>query len=385
MTWLMDERGFITRFKYDIATEGMTQRIDDVDTAQTSDEPAGWETPTGGGLHLITDFTNDVQGRTIETLGPIHTIDLSGTATSIRRASWNVYQDAAFENWAGQGYQKTSDSSYTLINPVQIAKMDAAGKVLEQISSTRGSSTTSSGKLAATDTFAQSSYVRWQTTQYTDCCFAASQRAYKLIPTSGAGTSGTNYDETDFGYDVMKRRNRTVSPGGTITRTVFNSRGLATGIWVGTNDNGASATDPSGGGAAGNNMVQVSGVEYDSNVAGGDSNVTKQIAYVDSNSANNRETSFVYDFRNRRTATDGEIDFYEQVIYDNLDRVLRTDRRNTTSAGNLIARAETRFDDRGRVYQSVRYGVDPTSGVVGYGLTDNTWFDASGNVIKSQP
>ncbi|MCY2964772.1 MAG: hypothetical protein NT069_14230 [Planctomycetota bacterium] len=29
--------------------------------------------------------------------------------------------------------------------------------------------------------------------------------------------------------------------------------------------------------------------------------------------------------------------------------------------------------------------VDPTSGVVGYGLTDNTWFDASGNVIKSQP
>ncbi len=132
-------------------------------------------------------------------------------------------------------------------------------------------------------------------------------------------------------------------------------------------------------------MVQVSGVEYDSNVAGGDSNVTKQIAYVDSNSANNRETSFVYDFRNRRTATDGEVDFYEQVIYDNLDRVLKTDRRNTTSAGNLIARAETRFDDRGRVYQSVRYGVDPTSGVVGYGLTDNTWFDGSGNVIKSQP
>ncbi|MFN8857239.1 MAG: hypothetical protein ACK50P_16860 [Planctomycetaceae bacterium] len=78
------------------------------------------------------------------------------------------------------------------------------GKVLEQISATRGSGTTSAGKLAATDTFAQSSYVQWQTTQYTDCCFAASQRVYKLIPASGAGTSGTNYDETDFGYDVMR-------------------------------------------------------------------------------------------------------------------------------------------------------------------------------------
>ena len=29
-------------------------------------------------------------------------------------------------------------------------------------------------------------------------------RSYKLIPASGAGTSGTNYDETDFGYDVMR-------------------------------------------------------------------------------------------------------------------------------------------------------------------------------------
>jgi hypothetical protein len=166
---------------------------------------------------------------------------------------------------------------------------------------------------------------------------------------------------------------------------VFNSRGLTTGTWVGTNDNGATSTDPSGGGAAGNNMVQVSGVEYDSNVAGGDANATKQIAYVDSTSANNRVTTFLYDFRNRRTATDGEIDVYEQVTYDNLDRVVRTDRRNTTSAGNLIARSEVRFDDRGRVYQMLRYGVDPTTGVVGSALTDNTWFDASGNVIKSQP
>ena len=77
-------------------------------------------------------------------------------------------------------------------------------KGLAQIAATRGSGTTSAGKLAATDTFAQSSYVQWQTTQYTDCCFAASQRVYKLIPASGAGTSGTNYDETDFGYDVMR-------------------------------------------------------------------------------------------------------------------------------------------------------------------------------------
>jgi hypothetical protein len=33
----------------------------------------------------------------------------------------------------------------------------------------------------------------------------------------------------------------------------------------------------------------------------------------------------------------------------------------------------------------VRYGVDPATGNVGNPLTDNTWDDAAGNVIKSQP
>jgi len=51
----------------------------------------------------------------------------------------------------------------------------------------------------------------------------------------------------------------------------------------------------------------------------------------------------------------------------------------------LIARSETKYDDRGRVYQTVRYGVNPATGTVGQSLADNTWYDASGNVIKQQP
>ena len=52
---------------------------------------------------------------------------------------------------------------------------------------------------------------------------------------------------------------------------------------------------------------------------------------------------------------------------------------------NLIARSETKFDDRGRVYQTIRYGVDPSTGNVGNALTDNNWFDAAGNLIKQLP
>ena len=137
-----------------------------------------------------------------------------------------------------------------------------------------------SGKLLPTDTFAQSSYTRWTTTSYTDCCHVASQRTYHTIPASGPGTAGTNYDETQYGYDVMKRRNRTVSPGGTITFNVFNSRGLVTETWIGTNDNGATPTDPSGGGASGNNMVRVTSRVYDGGTA--DAVAKAYLAFADS-------------------------------------------------------------------------------------------------------
>lgn len=96
-------------------------------------------------------------------------------------------------------------------------------------------------------------------------------------------------------------------------------------------------------------------------------------------------TTHSYDFRGRRIATDGEIDFYEKSFYDNLNRVTKVDRHDTTSSGNLVARSETKYDDRGRTYQSVRYGVDPSTGTVGNSLTDNTWYNAASQVIKQQP
>jgi RHS repeat-associated protein len=398
LLWSMDERGFITGFTYDIPTGALSRRIDDVDTTQVA-APAGWLTPSGGGLHLITDYQFDAQGRTTQVLGPVHTIDIGGVATSIRRAEWTVYQDAIFQAWQGQGYQKASDGSYMLINPVSISIADAQGRVTDEIKAVRyaaGTSSSSSsssisasapvlspGRLTALDNFPQSSYVRWTTTQYSDCCFVASRRAYKLIPAIGTGFSGTNYDETDFGYDLMKRQNRVVAPGGTITRMVFDAVGRRIGTWMGTNDTGATATNPAGSGSP-NNMVQITGLVYDNGLVG-DSNVTRQTDFVDTTGLNDRVTSILYDFRNRRTDTDGEIDFYAKQYFDNLDRVYKKERYNTTLSGNLIGRSIANFDDRHRVFQTIRYAVDASTGVLGNSLTDNTWFDASGNSIKSLP
>jgi YD repeat-containing protein len=319
-----------------------------------------------------------------QSLEPSHQIDIAGTATTIRRASWIVYSTSSTgkETRVGNGYATGTSPSYTytLINPVSITKTDLAGRVQEKIQATRASS---SGKLLPTDTFAQTTYTRWSTTQYTDCCYVTSQRVYHSIPATGTGTEGTNYDETAFGYDSMKRRNRTETPGGTITFNVFDSRGLVEKTYTGTDDTGATSSDPTGGGATGNNMMLTTTLEYDSGNDGGDGKLTKQTQHVDSSTT--RVTTFTYDFRDRRTDTDGEVDFYEQLTYDNLDRITKFERFDTTSTGNLIAKSETKYDDRGRVYQSVRYGVNPSTGTVGNSLTDNTWYDASGNVIKQLP
>ncbi len=187
----------------------------------------------------------------------------------------------------------------------------------------------------------------------------------------------------DYDYDVMKRRNRTESPGGTITFNVFDVRSLTIESWTGTDDTGATSSDPSGGGAAGNNMKQITGLEYDSGNDAGNGNLTKQTEYVDASTT--RLTTLTYDWRNRRTDIDGEVESYRKQTYDNLDRVIKTERYDTTSSGNLISRSETKFDNLGRIYQSIQYGVDPSTGTVGNSLTDNTWFDADGNVIKQQP
>lgn len=393
LTWKMDERGYITNNQYDITTGAVVRQIRDVDTNVTSGAPSGWSTPAGGGLNLITDFEHDDQGRITQQLGPAHIIDLDGKAANIRTATWMVYRDETHESLVGQGFEylgsvssssssssAASNDDFTLINPVSISKTDADGRTLQQIQATRANT---AGKLKNTDTFAQSTYTRWQTTQYSDCCFVVSQRVYHTIPASGEGDSGTNYDQSDFGYTTRKIQNRRVTPGGTITRTVFDARRRPISIYVGTNDAGATASDPTGGGAAGNNMVVVTENQYDDGNAGGDGNLTRQTQHVDSSTT--RLTDYTFDWRNRQTDIDGEVDFYQQLTYDNLNRTIQTDRYNTTSAGNLVARSKTNYDSRSRVFKSITYGVDSGTGMVGNTLTSNTWYDAVGNVIKNQP
>ena len=130
-------------------------------------------------------------------------------------------------------------------------------------------------------------------------------------------------------------------------------------------------------------MVLVTQYQYDGGAAFGDGNLTTLTQYADGDTQ--RVTAYGYDWRDRRVSVDGEEDFFELRYDDNLDRVIQSDRYDTTAAGNLVARRQTLFDARGRVYQALRYGVDPASGTLGPALAANSWYDAEGNRIKQQP
>lgn len=233
-----DERGIVNQFTYDPTTGRMTEQTLNVQSGVT--EP---------GVNVTTDFVYDQWGRLIQTTGPSHTVVLSGTATSVQGVTWNVYVQSVEPTsgtwdvdqiWTGKGYA-TSGPTYTLIDPVTIVNKDKDGRITDQITSHRSSG---SGALSATDTFNQTDWQSWSSTQYDDQHRTLSERTYFLIPSSGDGTAGTNYGQTTYGYDALERRNRVVAPGGTITRTVWTCPQRVASVWVGTDDTGATDSNP---------------------------------------------------------------------------------------------------------------------------------------------
>ncbi len=428
LIWLQDERGFITYHEYDALSGQVTQTILDVDDSQLT-LPSGWSTPSGGGQHLITDYEYDDLDRPVQTLGPLHTVDLDGTATAVRTASWTVYQDDDYETWTAQGYATGTAPSYTytLVNPVSIQKRNAAGTRRESIQATRAST---AGALSVGDSFSQSSYVHWAITsedsQITGRVTAKWQ--YFLIPASGDGTEGTNYHETTFGYDACGRQNKQQTPGGTISRSVFDQSDRPVCVYVGTDDSGASDLDPTAGrepcseayvpssgssssssssssGPSSNNMVLVSEYVYHEPSGctgcggGGGSQLAATVQHIDETTF--RLTEYLYDWRNRQQYVLAEADdegrkTFARTHYDNLNQVTKTERYYDVAGDGvdadsdpnpddrLIARSETFYDDRGRSYLSKAYAVDPSDGSVGSALVGYSWYDAAGNLIKQQ-
>jgi len=266
-TWTMDGDGFIDYAAYDPITGAVTKQITDVDTARTSDFanlPATWVTPSGGGLELTTTYAVDALGRDTEIVSP------GGNVTYI------VYNDPDHEGRTYQGWNATTG---TTTGPIEISDEywpapNSGGAVYDETLTSSATPTVSGSAGSYVPTGAEtidSANIQSLDRDITDAggqtieddAYVSLAGVTYSQTSTYLGSSGTNFNATIYGYNQMGLQDKTIDPNGTITREVINGLGEVTSLWTGTDDNGATWTDPTGGGASGNNMTEVSADLYD--------------------------------------------------------------------------------------------------------------------------
>ena len=385
LTWTMDELGRVSYYQYDAITGELARSIDDIDAATANGlsltPPTGWTLPTADGASQTSDFQYDAFGRIVRVLGPEHTVDVGGTATAVRTATWTFYNDATHETRYASGYVVVTSGATTIVGPVSITRTDPDGRVTDRIQADY----TGTLEDLATATIAQTAYASWTTYQYVKTQLV-STRVYHDIPASGAGTSGTNYGQTSYGYEdygtgAMGRQNKTVAADGTIARVVLDARGNVLQTWTGTDDTGATDADPTGAQTPGNNMVLAASYTYDAS-----GNLLESRTYFDTGASDYYATVYQYDWRNRLTDVLTAADTVTHYEYDNLGRTVWNKTYASDdfvlAAGELRAQTETLRDDLGRIYESRTYEV-ADDGTVGDYLSGGTWHDARGNVAQT--
>ncbi|MEM6391319.1 MAG: LamG-like jellyroll fold domain-containing protein [Planctomycetota bacterium] len=256
LTWRMDERGIIDQMEYDDARSLLIKQTRDVSTVPN---PPGWTPTSGGHEDQVTEYRYDNLGRMTLELGPEHEADVNGTPTTLRTITNRLYIQSPVsaqslnspqvddETWDAQGYATgpAGSESFTLIDPVQITLHDKKGRTTNQIRSKRSTGT---GLLSDTDAFFRGDWSAWSTMRYSLQGQLVDQKDYHSIPAqspdlglggihSDLGTEGTNFYTSLTGYDRQSNLPlRSVSPTGTITRTVYDGIERPVATYTGTDD-----------------------------------------------------------------------------------------------------------------------------------------------------
>jgi RHS repeat-associated protein len=384
-------------FTYSQYTNGrLTKQIVDCQTNHGSDFAAGDDpngdfgiTESGSGERLITTYTYDAQGRPDTTTHP------DGRVTKM------YYTKLGDGRMVTVSFPKfVSGSPSTFYGPASYTVTNHAGQAefSGTITLSGGTSTT-----ALTGWFTESdadpitaldvgTLFRVSTTIYNKPgTRAEKRRAYHTVPGSGAGSVGTDYDETLFGYDTMGRQWRTKSAAGTISRTVLDEMGRSKERWTGTNDSSFSGGESSGT----DNMVKTEAVEYDGNASNGNGHVTKRTLYIQDNTTGQRETTYVYDARGRLVVTLSPQAPYTVAKYDNLNRAVAMGQYSSSSgldatddptslATNRVGLSQSFHDERGQVWKTQSHKIDVSDGSDDDNLQTLNWYDAAGRLIKSR-
>jgi RHS repeat-associated protein len=399
--WQKDGDGFLTYTAYDPGTGAVLESITDVDTSHTSEFqnlPAGWATPPGGGLNLVTTYEVDGLGRTTALTDP------NGNVT------YTVYDDPDDEVRTYVGWQASTEMP---TGPTQVTREDRSHSpsYTETLTMSAAPHVTN-GRPDGTEPISDVQSLSRAFTSpggqviETDQYFSLDGITYSADPY--LGTAGSNYYATTYSYDHQGRLDRTVSPTGTITRTVYDGLGRVVSTWVGTNDTPAGGEWSPDHTPAPSNMVQTSALVYD-NGGVGDGNLTQETDFPGGGSAP-RVTQNFYDWRDRLVArkqgvqdneNDGTNRPIQYTTYDNLDETVLVQQYEGDGVSLSMAngvpqppdpsllRAQTAYayDDQGRVYQELVYDVNPSTGAMSStALITNFYYDHRGDQIaESDP
>jgi YD repeat-containing protein len=392
LIWHKDAGGFLDYTAYDPATSAVVKRIVDVNTNNTSDFsnlPTGWTTPTGGGLHLITQIMVDALGRATETIDP------KGNESFV------VYNDPNHETRIYVGWDSTA---HTTTGPTQDVRVDRPNGYVETLTMTATSTFDGNGNPTGQESIGNLQTLSRTYTNIagqsvrTDDYFNLAGLTYST--TLYIGTVNTNYYTTLTDYDSRGRLNRTQTPTGTIDKTVYDGLGRVIETDEGTNDTPASS-----------NMTALTQNLYDGATSTtspvvGDSNLTQTTDFSGSGAGHpDRTSQLFYDWRDRLVARKDGVQTTETAgvnrpifytTYDNLDEDIQ-DQRFTgdgvtitysngvpvaPSASLLRTQTQSVFDDQRRVYQSLVFDVNQSTGAPGNPLTTGFWFDHRGNTIE---
>jgi RHS repeat-associated protein len=403
--WSKDADGFLRYAAYDPGTGAVLKTITDVDTTRTSsfqNLPSGWQTPSGGGLHLVTQMVVDGLGRTIKQTLPNGNV------------SYLAYNDANHEmrvypGWNGltnqpagpiqgtredRGHNPSYVENYTMsATPHLTAGRPDGTEAIGNLQTLSRSFTRSGGQNVETDAY-----------------FALGGLVYSTHPVLGTagvvnpdGTVSGNYWATLSAYDGRGRAFRSTSPTRTVTQADYDGLNRPIAVQIGT---------------VGTALTIVTQNQYDQDGVG-DGNLT-QTTQLPGGGAAARTARNYYDWRNRLVAskagvgpnqTQEDTTTHRPILYrdyNNAGEVLANEQYDgdqfsvTVDATSGVpirppenlrrARTASLYDNQGRVYQTNTYDVvqsGPTAGTLlpsdasPYRLVSSTWFDHRSNTIKT--
>lgn len=202
-----------------------------------------------------------------------------------------------------------------------------------------------------------------------------SQKVWHSIAGDG---EGSGVYTTSYTYDALGRTSKVTAANGTVTKYTYDVLDRMISTLVGTDDT---------------NPVIVSETFYDSGgtaTAGIGNGTVGLVRQRMDDAGTNRDTKYMYDYRDRLLRIEPPHKPNTLMVYDNLDRVVEeavfddlpaTTEDLTAADSNRGRYASTSYSQRGLVYKQA-VAIDPTlvSGSRTY-LETHTWYDEAGHPV----